>query len=126
MRVRLPAWFSALALRAPLVVVTTEEGTCRTLVAVAVAVAFAVATVEVGVVAVVAATTAMLDVVVEVGVAGCVVDVRGGAGVVVVVAACNGREFSVKTRTSKSRGLDHISRCEVRRANRRRVMVIEG
>ena len=43
---------------------------------------------------------------------------------VVLVEGCRGRELRVKTSTSKSRGLDHISRCEVRRVNRR-AMVIE-
>jgi hypothetical protein len=43
-----------------------------------------------------------------------------------VVVGCSGREFKVKTRTNNSRGLDHISRCELRRVNRRRAMVIEG
>ena len=43
---------------------------------------------------------------------------------VVPVEGCRGRELRVKTSTSKSRGLDHISRCEVRRVNRR-AMVIE-
>jgi hypothetical protein len=37
----------------------------------------------------------------------------------------SGREFNVNTRTSNSSGLDHISRCELRIVNRRRVMVIE-
>jgi hypothetical protein len=43
-----------------------------------------------------------------------------------VVIGCSGCEFKVKTRTNNSRGLDHISRCELRRVNRRRAMVIEG
>jgi len=56
--------------------------------------------------------------------------VRAVAAVLVVEVAdagdwCSGREFSVKTRTSNNNGLDHINRCELRRVNRRRDMVIE-
>jgi len=47
------------------------------------------------------------------------VDVTDDAGV------CSGREFRVNTKTRSRSGLDHISRCELRRVNRRRAMVIE-
>ncbi len=44
----------------------------------------------------------------------------------VALAACSGREFMVKTRTSNNSGLDHINRCDVRRVNRRGVISNEG
>jgi len=147
--VRRPARISALAgsLTATLVVVELEEFTCGTLIVVASTVlgvvVFGVVVLgdttlvvvvfeEIATLVVVVAVFVVVFVVVDAGRGRLVVVVFGAVLEVDVVIAdnvvveCSGREFKVKTRTSNSRGLDHISRCELRRVNRRRVMVIEG
>jgi hypothetical protein len=146
--VRRPARISTLAgsLAATLVVVELEEFTCGTLIVastVLVVVVFGVVVLgdatlvvvvfkEIATLVVVVVVFVVVFVVVDAG-RGRLVEVVFGTvlevDVVVVdnvVVECSGREFKVKTSTSNSRGLDHISRCELRGVNRRRVMVIEG
>ena len=113
LRLRLP-----LATRAPgttLVVVAALEFAGELVVVV-------VALVVVGALVVVVTSVVVVGIVVRGAVL--VVVLTRDVVLVVLVEGCRGRELRVKTSTSKSRGLDHISRCEVRRVNRR-AMVIE-
>ena len=113
LRLRLP-----LATRAPgttLVVVAALEFAGELVVVV-------VALVVVGALVVVVTSVVVVGIVVRGAVL--VVVLTRDVVLVVPVEGCRGRELRVKTSTSKSRGLDHISRCEVRRVNRR-AMVIE-